>query len=148
MKIKKPKPNMTNALILDKNDYALLIHNIKNGQDRWEFPGGKVKEEDKNLEETTKREIEEETGCKIKLGRKDGKKILGDYETTTPEGDFLCRTYFAKIIEGEPEIMEREREKADRLEYFSYSGLLKLQEQGTLAPNLILALPKLKEYMR
>ena len=71
MKTKKSEPNMTNALILDKDDYALLIHNIKNGQDRWEFPGGKVEEGDKNLEERTIKEVEEELGIKIKI-----KKVL------------------------------------------------------------------------
>lgn len=146
MKLRK-KPDMVNALILDKNDHALLIHNIKNGQDRWEFPGGKAKEEDKNLEEAVIREIEEKIGCKIKIVRKDGKKIFGDYETTTLEGVFLCRIYFTKIIEGTPEIMERGQEKADYLDYSSYDGLLILQERGTLAPNLVLALPKLKSYM-
>ena len=143
---KKVQPNMTNALILDKNDYALLIHNIKNGQGRWEFVGGKLKPEDKNLEECVIREVLEEIGCKIKIIKRDGKKILGDYDTTSPEGDFKCRTYNAEIIEGESEIIESD--KADELKYFNYNGLLYLHEQKILAPNLVLALPKLRTYVR
>jgi len=143
---KKVQPDMTNALILNQDKHALLIHNIKNGQNRWEFVGGKLKPEDKNLEECVIREVLEEIGCKIKIIKRDGKKILGDYETTTPEGDFKCRTYHAKIIEGEPEIIESD--KADDLKYFNYNELLYLHEQKILAPNLVLALPKSRTYVR
>jgi len=135
------KVNMTNALILDRHGRALLIHNCKNSQDRWEFPGGKVEKEDKRkLERTVKRELKEEAGIEIKiLG------IFGDYKTHTPEGEFLCRTYHAEIIEGIPKIMELD--KADELRYLSYEELEKLKRQGNLAQNLASALPKLKEYM-
>ncbi len=135
------KPNMANALILNKDNYCLLVHNIKNGQNKWRFPGGKLKREDKNLKTCVIREIEKEIGCKIKIR----KKVLEDYKTTTPEGNFLCRTYSAEIIEGEPEIMKKE--KTDKLRYFSYNNLLNLNENKVLAPNLVLALPKLREYM-
>lgn len=131
--------NMTNALILNNDDLALLIHNCKNGNDRWEFPGGKVEGND-SLEETTIRELKEEIGVDIELTG-----VLGDYETITPEGKFLCRTYFARIIKGEPKIMERK--KADDLRYVSYGELLRLKESGTLVPNLIAALPKLREHV-
>lgn len=110
------------------------------------MPGGKVKSEDKNLEGALIREIEEEIGCKIKIIRKLKEKVFGDYETPSREGNFLCRTYFAKIIEGTPELMEKE--KADWTGYFNYSNLLRLEEGGNLAPNLRLALPKLKEYVK
>ena len=142
---------MVNALILDKNDYALIIHNCKQYEDkrnnRWEFPGGKVEPEDKNLEEATIRELEEELGIKIKIIRKESRKIFGDYETTTLEGKFLCRTYHAKIISGEPIIQESERDNHDKVEYANYNRLLHLNEERILAPNLFLALTKLKEYM-
>lgn len=72
---------------------------------------------------------------------------MGDYETETPEGNFLCRTYFAKIVEGEPIISELEKENLNKFNYFSYDNLLYLNEEGVLAPNLRLALPKLKEYI-
>ena len=141
----KPKPNMVNAFIRDKNNYALLINNIKHGEDRWEFPGGKV-ENGADLEEMACKEALQELDIEIKLKRVDKKKILGDYETQTPEGDFLCRTYFAKIINGEPKIIEPD--KHDKFDYFSYTNLLKLNVSKMLVPNLVLALPKLQEYMK
>ena len=141
---------MTNALILNENQYALLVHNCKQYEniknDGWEFPGGKVENGEK-LEKSTIREVEEEIRCRIKIIKKQGKKILGEYETQTPEGDFLCRTYHAKIIKGIPEIQESEKNKLDEIDYFSYSKLMHLNERGLLAPNLVLALPKLREYM-
>jgi 8-oxo-dGTP diphosphatase len=133
------KINMTNALILNKDNHVLIIHNIKNDSDRWEFPEGKI-EPQETPEEAVIRELEEEIGCEIKI-----RGIFGDYQTHTPEGDFLCRTYFAEIIRGEPRILEKT--KADRLEYATYDKLIELKEEGTLVPNLISALSELKKYM-
>ena len=114
------KINMTNALILNKYKHVLLIHNCKNGHDRYEFPGGKV-ENYESLEETTIRELKEEIGVEIGIHG-----IFGDYETDTPEGKFLCRTYLADIIKGTPTIQEKD--KADFLDYVDYN---KLEELAT-----------------
>lgn len=131
------KVNMTNALVLNEDRHVLIIHNCKNGSDRYEFPGGKVKDNE-TLEEATLREFFEETGARIIL-----RGIFGDYETQTPEGRFLCRTYFAEIIEGIPIIVEKN--KADFLDYVSYSELERLAKARTLVPNLIQALPELRK---
>jgi len=145
------KPNMVNVLILDKNYRALLIHNIKKGSDRWEFPGGKVEKDFmcksiSRLEIAAIKEAKEELNIIIAFNQPAGQHIFGDYETQTPEGDFLCRTFFAKINYGTPEIMEKD--KHDRFDYFDYNGLLMLEKQGVLVPNLRLALPELREYIR
>ena len=132
------KVNMTNALILDDKGRVLLIHNCKKGSDRWEFPGGKVESEDEgNLEETTKRELKEEVGVDIRITG-----IAGDYKTSTPEGEFLCRTYLAEITSGTPRIAEQR--KHDSLGYFSYAQLERLKEDGTLVPILVSMLPHLR----
>lgn len=144
LKMAKDKPNMVNVFIRNKDNYALLIHNIKNGADRWEFTGGKL-EKGRGLEEMAVKESFQELGIKIKLIKIDGSKIFGDYDTQTPEGDFLCRTYFAKIMEGEPKI--REPKNHDAFGWLSHDGLLRLNESGVLVPNLVLALPKLKRYV-
>lgn len=138
------EPDMVNVFIRNKSKHALLICNIKHGEDRWEFPGGKL-EHGLSLEGMAIKEAFQELGIMVKLIKVDGKKILGDYETQTPEGPFLCRTYFAEIIEGEPRIKEDKIHRA--FGWFSYSGLLKLNDSGVLVPNLVLALPKLKGYM-
>ena len=131
------EPNMTNALILDNQRRALLIHNCKNGSDRWEFPGGKRKEGE-DLEMTTVRELGEELDVRIRVG-----DVFGDYETQTPEGQFLCRTYFAEIVSGSPQIVEGD--KHDMFRYCSYEDLERFRDEGTLVPNLVEALPDLVE---
>ena len=85
------KVNMTNALILNENRHVLVIHNIKNGSDRYEFPGGKTEPTDSSLEETTVREDWEELGIRVRVTG-----TFGDYKTQTPEGEFLCRTMLIK----------------------------------------------------
>ena len=130
---------MTNALILDLNKHVLLIHNCKNGSDRYEFSGGKV-EDFETLEEATIRENKEELGIDIEITG-----IFGDYETDTPEGKFLCRTYFARIIKGIPQLLEPD--KMDWCEYVTYKKLQELATAGTLVPNLVKALPELKKIM-
>jgi len=142
---KKQKPNMVNVLIRNENNHALLINNIKHNSNRWEFPGGKV-ENGADLEEIACTEAMQELGIKIKLKKVSGTKVLGDYETQTPEGPFLCRTYFADIELGEPYIMEPD--KHNEFRYFSYNQMLGLNNEGVLVPNLVLALAKLKEYIK
>jgi ADP-ribose pyrophosphatase YjhB (NUDIX family) len=141
MNFKKSKPNMVNILVRDNLNKILLIHNIgKSGKDdRWEMPGGKVNN-GVPLEEMAKKEASQELGIDVEI-----QGIFGDYETRSPEGDFLCRTYFAEIIEGHPTIKE---EKHDEVDYFDYNSLLKLESKGVLVPNLRLALPKLKNYLK
>lgn len=130
--------NLTNALILNEVKHVLLTHNCKNGNDRYEFSGGKVKMEE-SPEEATVRENKEELGIDIEL-----LGIFGDYETFHPEeGKFLCRTYFARIIQGIPHPLEKD--KMDWCGYVSYAILEELTNNGTLVPNLVTALPDLRD---
>jgi 8-oxo-dGTP pyrophosphatase MutT (NUDIX family) len=139
--------DLVNVLILDSNNHALLVHNCKEYKDSkndlWVFPGGKIKEGEKP-EQAAIREAKEETGICIKIIRRQGSRILGDYETSTPEGNFLCRTYHARIINGEAQIIEPQ---VDNLGYFSYTRLLRMNEEGILTLNIMLALPRLKEFV-
>lgn len=132
------KINLTNALILNEHNHVLLTHNCKNGDDRYEFSGGKVIEGENPIE-TTIRENREELGIDIEiLG------VFGDYETFHPkEGKFLCRTYFAKIINGSP--FPQEKNKMDWCGYVNYGKLEELAKAGSLVPNLVAALPELKK---
>ncbi len=129
--------NLTNALILNEARHVLLTHNCKNGNDRYEFSGGKVKPGE-SPEDATIRENLEELGVDIEL-----LGIFGDYETfDSHEGKFLCRTYFARIIHGIPHPVEKG--KMDWCGYVPYARLEELTREGTLVPNLISALPELR----
>lgn len=62
----------------------------------WEFPGGKI-EENETPEQALAREIKEEFNCTIKVGKK--------VEDTTYEYEKVIvrlETYMAKLIKGEP----------------------------------------------
>ncbi len=80
----------------------------------------------------------EELNIGVRLDR-----VFGDYETQTPEGDFLCRTYFAEVVEGFPKIMEPETHRGYM--WASYSDMVGLHSEGTLVPNLVSALVDLKD---
>jgi 8-oxo-dGTP pyrophosphatase MutT (NUDIX family) len=136
------EPDMANVLILNEDKHVLLIHNCKNMADRWEFPGGKIDEEDKgDLRRTAIRELEEECEVGVELI-----SVFGDYATQTPEGEFNCRTYIGRIVKGKLRIGEKK--KADVLRYFSYSELQALNKKGNLVPNLVSMLSDLKELVR
>ena len=143
--MKDKQPDMVNVLIREEYRKALLIHNIKHNSDRWEFTGGKL-EKGLSLKEMAVKEPFQELGIVVRLIKVNGSKIFGDYDTQTPEGPFKCRTYFAEIISGEPKILEKD--KHDGFIWASYSNLLILNERKVLVPNLVLALPKLKEYVK
>ncbi len=62
----------------------------------WEFPGGKI-ESDESMEEALRREIEEELGCSVEVGR--------EIESTTHEYDFATitlTTFYCEIFAGTP----------------------------------------------
>lgn len=71
----------------------------------WEFPGGKI-EENETPQEALTREIKEEFDCIIKIGKK--------VEDTTYEYEKVIvrlETYMAKLIEGEPKAREHAETK-------------------------------------
>ena len=54
--------------VIIENNKVLLVKENKNNQiTPWFFPGGRIKIQDKNLEETCKRECLEEVGLEIKI---------------------------------------------------------------------------------
>ena len=62
----------------------------------WEFPGGKI-ESGESMRDALKREIEEELGCSVEVGRQ--------IESTTHEYDFgaiTLTTFYCQIFEGTP----------------------------------------------
>ena len=89
------------ALVTNAQGHVLMIRSPRRD---WEFPGGQV-EEGETLTEALQREVYEETGVRIVVG-----KLAGVYSNTKSHivmFDFLC-----EWIEGEPRISPESLEVA------------------------------------
>src|SRR6185369_6074784 len=64
MKLRKPKL-IVGVLAKNGNKYLLAREKLESGRERWLVPGGKV-EFGESLEDAAKRELQEETGIKVK----------------------------------------------------------------------------------
>ena len=82
---------------------ALIIHNgkvlfIQRAQElargKWAFPGGSVKEGDKNVKQTAVREVKEEAGLDIKTLR-----LLGTYSTWEYDPNYEISCFVAESEE-------------------------------------------------
>lgn len=60
----------------------------------WEFPGGKV-EEDESEAECLARELKEELGIQVEVG-----KFLSESHYVYEHGDFLLKAFSARIVSG------------------------------------------------
>lgn len=126
----KPMREMTAGIII-KDKRVLLVHNVKHGL-RVEPPGGK-KEPGEGWEESVIREIKEELGVTVAV-----KNVIGEYATHSPEGEFLVKLYLCEIASGEPRVMEPD--KIPSFGWYSLEDMTKAERDGTLVPNMGLAL--------
>lgn len=120
------------AGIIIRSNRVLLVHNTKHGL-RIEPPGGK-KHPHEGWEESVARELKEELGIEVRVNG-----LFGEYRTHSPEGEFLVRMYYCEIVSGEPSVMEPD--KVPSFNWYSLSDLKRLCEEGTLVPNMRLAIP-------
>ncbi len=127
------------AGLIIKNHKILLVHNTKHNSFRIEPPGGKV-EENESFQAATNRELEEELGIKVHVG-----KLFGTYQTNSPEGDFSVSLFICEIASGNPQLSEPEI--ISNFGWYSYEQLLSLRKEGNLVPNMVSALPKLKNIL-
>lgn len=92
---------------IEKDGKLLLLHRID--KNHWELPGGK-KESGETPEEAAKREVEEETSCKVEII-----EYLGFVDFETKKSEKRSHQFKANIIKGEPRITEPET--FDRIDY-------------------------------
>ena len=96
-------------VLIDKRKASGLLGGL------WEFPGGKV-DEGETLEQAVVREIWEELGVRVRVGKK-----LGEYAHAYTHFRVNVHAFFANILDGKPRALESERiewvEIADLKEY-------------------------------
>lgn len=100
---KKPIPHhIVTAAILHRNQKFLLAQRPANGLlgGLWEFPGGKL-EAGETLANSLEREIMEELGSKIVVG-----KLFGEYQHAYTHFRVTLHAFFCAITEGEPQPIE------------------------------------------
>ncbi|AVH55634.1 MULTISPECIES: NUDIX hydrolase [Streptomyces] len=81
------------GIVLSDDDKILLLHQDTDGPRRWSLPGGKV-EEGETLEEALVREMREETGAEVEIGR-----LL--YLCDNVPAHVVHITFEARIVGGE-----------------------------------------------
>lgn len=121
---------LAGCVIQNPQGKILLIHRNTPQRTQWETPGGKI-EEDEDAEQTAVREIKEEVGVDIEIIRRLGQK---DFQ----EDEFVMEYiwFLAKVVSGEPKLME---EKYDKLDYFSWEELNQMNDLSGNAQNLVKA---------
>lgn len=131
------RKEMVAALVI-RDKRILMVHNVKDGL-RIEPPGGKKKEGEGWLEAVI-REVGEELGCTVRPGR-----LFGEFDTHSPEGEFVVRMYLSELTGGEPRVMEPE--KVPAFGWYTSEELEEFREEGTLVPNMVSALPELRSFI-
>ncbi len=126
------------AGIIIKDNRVLLVHNSKHGL-RIEPPGGK-KHGKEGWEDSVRRELKEELGIEVSV-----KGLFGEYRTHSPEGEFLVRMYYCEIESGEPSVMEPD--KVPSFGWYTLNDLRRFSEEGTLVPNMRLAIPEFEKVL-
>jgi mutator protein MutT len=103
------------AIIVDKQGRIFLARRgprAKNERGLWEFPGGSV-EFGETLAQALQREIQEEYGVKISVGKL---VDVADHILPQEHQHWVSPTYLCEIISGKPHI--REPEKCTEIAWF------------------------------
>lgn len=93
------------GLILDEDNRIFIAQRgplAKNEQGKWEIPGGSV-EFGETFSEALIREIREEIGVVVEVGEL---LQLSDHLLPDEQQHWISPSFFCKIVQGEPKIME------------------------------------------
>lgn len=118
------KIKLAGCVIKNSEGKILLLHRNTSNRNQWEIPGGKI-DEGEDPEQTAKREVKEELGIDVEIFNKIGEK---EFFEDGYAMDYIW--YSAKIISGEPKLME---DKFDKFGYFSFDKLKEMKDK--LSPN-------------
>ncbi|GAB3049271.1 (deoxy)nucleoside triphosphate pyrophosphohydrolase [Virgibacillus ainsalahensis] len=102
----KKNIHVVGAVILDNNRILCAQRgSTKTLAYKWEFPGGKIEEEE-SPQQALKREINEEMHCEIEIGEQVAHTVY-EYDF----GIVHLTTYYCKLLEGEPVLTEHKEIK-------------------------------------
>lgn len=119
------------ALIVNSKNETLLIKRTSKSQNEagfWSKPGGTVEFNEK-VEDAIKREIKEELGVNIELTKPLG---FTNHILNSENQHWVAIHYLAKIINGEPHIMEPD--KIEEIKWFNFDHLPNNLTQTTRDP--------------
>lgn len=105
------------AIVVGPDYEVLVVHETKNGRDRWMLPGGKI-EPGERAWEAAVRELKEETGLVVDqaVPRK-----VAERRMFVDGDDWLIHYFLMPATIGTPTVTEPD--KSDAVEYKSYQAL-------------------------
>lgn len=95
-----------------KGDSILIMYRKRNGEEYYVFPGGHM-QEGETPEETTIREVEEETTIKCTIQKKAYE--ITDYSNDNPQ---IQHFYICDYVSGEPELSGEESRRSTSENFF------------------------------
>lgn len=119
-------------IIRDKDGKFLVMKNIKDGRNRWEFPGGK-QDPGEDLFDTAKRETLEETGIIVT-----GQRFVAERSIYVESGFWNGEFFEAITWKGEAEIKEPTKFKEIRwVTSDEFAGLAQIPRVGVDLARLV-----------
>ncbi len=106
-----PKPLLLSVkvVVFDERDRCLLLKRSptsRGNPGRWDFPGGKI-DAGESLDDAAKREVLEETGLEIEIGR-----VLGSAESESPTSRVAYLILEGRAVSGEVHLSDEHDDHA------------------------------------
>jgi 8-oxo-dGTP diphosphatase len=130
-----PRIDCVGGIVLDEQSgdgvrLLLVLRGHEPSKGTWSVPGGRV-EPGEDDETATAREVLEETGLRVRVGR-----LVGTVERDAPAGVYVIRDYLCRVAPDADVTAVRAGDDADDARWFTPSEIADL----SCAPGLVEAL--------